>query len=429
MPVVLTSLNRLYKSLWPCLAFFLATFASQYLSVIDRQWHSTLLYILPVGLCALTLGFSLKFNQSRISQAIIILALVLIYKHNNSLQNLFHQDTAIILLSFCLLILSFSKDRQLLSTHGFLRCIVLSIALALAHVMQDPAWHNQSWLISFQTHIKAFLAPGLTQLTLNLEVLPLASFSALTLVFCFAFMQAITALISNTALYACLAIAQGLLIAISFTQLNDLQLAMLYCSILLIFLIQVLNTSYNMAYRDELTGIPSRRALNHLLLSLGRKYTIAMLDIDHFKKFNDTHGHDIGDEVLRMVAFKIAKVTGSGKPFRYGGEEFTIVFPNKSPEQAVIHLEQLRETIAQYEMTVRKSKRPKDNTEDKQARAKRGRGKSKGTASQKHDTLSVTISIGVANRQGDVKTPEQVIKAADKALYRAKKNGRNCVSS
>jgi len=97
----------------------------------------------------------------------------------------------------------------------------------------------------------------------------------------------------------------------------------------LILTMSVLRDSYNMAFRDDLTGIPSRRALNENLQGLGRRYTIAMLDVDHFKNFNDTYGHDVGDQVLKMVARKMMDVGGGGKAFRYGGEEFTILFAGR----------------------------------------------------------------------------------------------------
>jgi diguanylate cyclase (GGDEF)-like protein len=184
--------------------------------------------------------------------------------------------------------------------------------------------------------------------------------------------------------------------------------------------------SHDMAYRDELTALPSRRALNQLMLSLGRRYTIAMLDIDHFKKFNDTHGHDIGDEVLQMVAAKIARVGGGGKPFRYGGEEFTIVFPGKTPEQAEQQLEALRAEIESYRMVVRQDQRRKQS---KSARKTGRPGRSKrGNKAPRQQTLSVTISIGYATRDPELKLPEAVIKVADQALYRAKNKGRNCIS-
>jgi diguanylate cyclase (GGDEF)-like protein len=181
--------------------------------------------------------------------------------------------------------------------------------------------------------------------------------------------------------------------------------------------------SQDMAYRDELTALPSRRALNQKLLNLGRSYTIAMLDIDHFKKFNDTHGHDIGDEVLKMVASRIARVGGGGTAFRYGGEEFSVVFSGKSPEQAEASLETLRKTIEQYKMVVRQDSRKSTATAGKKARVSRGKN------DPKYKSLSVTISIGYAARDTAHRLPEAVIKAADEALYRAKKQGRNCLSA
>jgi GGDEF domain-containing protein len=178
-----------------------------------------------------------------------------------------------------------------------------------------------------------------------------------------------------------------------------------------------------MAYRDELTSLPSRRALNQALLNPGRRYTVAMLDIDHFKKFNDTHGHDVGDEVLRMVAAKIARTGGGARPFRYGGEEFTILFPGKTPDQAQAHLEALRGAIENYRMLVRRNLRKSGNDTGKRARVRRGKN------DPRHQALSVTISIGYAERSSKSKLPEAVIKAADQALYRAKQKDRNRLSS
>jgi PleD family two-component response regulator len=156
-----------------------------------------------------------------------------------------------------------------------------------------------------------------------------------------------------------------------------------------------------------------------LLLSLGRRYTIAMLDIDHFKKFNDTHGHDIGDEVLRMVAMKIARVGGGGKAYRYGGEEFTVVFAGKTAAQAQPHLEALRASIEEYRMLLRRNPRKGKGSPGRQARVARGKN------NPRHRALAVTVSIGYAERKPELKLPEAVIKAADTALYRAKQQGRN----
>ncbi|WP_432666613.1 GGDEF domain-containing protein [Wukongibacter baidiensis] len=178
----------------------------------------------------------------------------------------------------------------------------------------------------------------------------------------------------------------------------------------LILIIGVVEASYFMAYSDELTGIPARRALNESMMKLGGKYVIAMTDIDFFKKFNDTYGHDTGDEVLKMVASGLQKVKSGGKAFRYGGEEFTIVFPGKTQKDVIPHLEELRENISKQKYSYKKKRKVN--------------GKEKIVSKD----LSVTISIGVAEKSDKYKSPEEVLKAADKALYRAKKKGRNCVS-
>src|SRR5258708_12981696 len=70
-----------------------------------------------------------------------------------------------------------------------------------------------------------------------------------------------------------------------------------------------------------------------------------MLDVDHFKKFNDTYGHDSGDHALRMVASKLAHVSGGGRAYRYGGEEFAVVFPGKSLAEAAVAMDKLRRVI------------------------------------------------------------------------------------
>ena len=114
-----------------------------------------------------------------------------------------------------------------------------------------------------------------------------------------------------------------------------------------------------------------------------------------------------------MVASHINKVGGGGKPFRYGGEEFTVVFPGKSKKEARPFLESLRESIACAHFNVRGKNRVK-TTPKKKRRAKNPQG------------VSVTISIGAAEPGRNLSKPDEVIKAADKALYRAKKKGRNC---
>lgn len=182
--------------------------------------------------------------------------------------------------------------------------------------------------------------------------------------------------------------------------------------------IGVLQDAFRMAFRDELTGLPSRRALNERIAGIGGDYAVAMLDVDRFKSFNDTYGHDLGDQVLKMVAARIARVGGGGKAFRYGGEEFTVLFPGTDAEDAILHLETLREEIESYRMALRGTDRP---ARTKGAKRQRGGWRGK-------NAVSVTVSIGVAERNGRFGTPQAVIEAADRALYRAKEKGRNRLS-
>jgi diguanylate cyclase (GGDEF)-like protein len=234
----------------------------------------------------------------------------------------------------------------------------------------------------------------------------------------------------------------------------------------LILAASLIETSYVLAYHDELTGIRGRRAFNESLLSLDQQYAIAIVDIDHFKKFNDTYGHDVGDQVLCMVASRLSEVSGGGQAFRCGGEEFSIVFRNASAKDAFEHLEALRRVVEKSSFHLRGSDRRAARSAEKSGdirkdlrtggsdRRKPGKKKS-GRAAGKElsgrlfeddrasdgfadrfserssdrlsDHLSVTVSIGVAEPSTRYRQPEQVIQAADQALYRAKHKGRNRV--
>lgn len=178
----------------------------------------------------------------------------------------------------------------------------------------------------------------------------------------------------------------------------------------------LLESSYRMAYHDELTGLPARRAFNDALIRLDDRYAIAVVDIDHFKKFNDTYGHETGDQVLRMVASRLARVSGGGEAFRFGGEEFCIVFPRQTVRDALPYLERLRADIADVPFVLRGQDRPVRTIEDR-------------TRAERESRLEthVTISIGVAGANGKLVNVDDNLRAADKALYKAKKNGRNRV--
>jgi two-component system cell cycle response regulator len=165
--------------------------------------------------------------------------------------------------------------------------------------------------------------------------------------------------------------------------------------------------SLEMAITDQLTGLHNRRYMSRHLDTLlsgakknGRPLAFVIMDIDFFKHVNDTHGHDIGDEVLKEFASRIsANVRGIDLACRYGGEEFVVVMPDTDTAFAYNIAERLRQSI--------------ETTPVKISRAP--------------GALSITISIGIAKLESDADTAEQLLHRADQALYRAKRSGRNKV--
>jgi diguanylate cyclase (GGDEF)-like protein len=179
----------------------------------------------------------------------------------------------------------------------------------------------------------------------------------------------------------------------------------------------VIERTYQLAYRDPLTGLPGRRALADLMDRLTGTYVIAVVDVDRFKNFNDSHGHDAGDHALRMVAFKLAEIRGGGRAFRHGGEEFVVIFPSATLEDALVHLEEVRERIAGHAFTIRSARRPRQRP----ARPERTQPSGK--------TVHLSVSIGAACPQDAETAPEAVLAAADTKLYEAKRGGRNRLAS
>jgi diguanylate cyclase (GGDEF)-like protein len=203
----------------------------------------------------------------------------------------------------------------------------------------------------------------------------------------------------------------------------------------LLLVASIIENSYVLAYHDELTSLPARRAFNEALLHLEAPYSIAVVDIDHFKSVNDTYGHDTGDEVLGMVAARLARVDGGGQAFRVGGEEFSILFPGKLTKEVLPHLDSLRALVEESRFRVRsipeRRSAPRGagrRIADKKGTTRRARPR-KFPADVSVEGLSVTVSIGVAESGPKTREVEQVIQDADKALYRAKKTGRNRVET
>jgi GGDEF domain-containing protein len=197
----------------------------------------------------------------------------------------------------------------------------------------------------------------------------------------------------------------------------------------------IVETSYLLAYHDELTTLPSRRAFHDALLRLEAPYSIAMVDIDHFKRCNDTYGHDAGDQVLRMVAARLARVSGGGQAYRCGGEEFAILFSGKTTAEVLDHLEKLRADIEASTLRLRgPDRRHETRGPDRRNQRPRGRGQTGHAIRQlareaPSNEISVTASMGVATSRRENPSAEEVIQSADKALYRAKAGGRNRIET
>jgi diguanylate cyclase (GGDEF)-like protein len=406
--------NRITRLLPPVALLATGLWSMLTINQLPPAWQPMLIEVLPLAALSVAMLLSIRFNRSRYSFLLLFLAFAWVAQTQLRGQILPATES----LLFATLIVngfafSLLKDRSLFSIHGLLR---VGILMLQAGAIWYLVTHAPALPMALQQH-EWFTLPEALAMFVQLPDGVIVAAMIINLA------HVTLSLVRNSSIQATFFGCQLGLLGIASGYPHDAFVPFLVTSCGLMVALAIILDSHDMAYRDELTALPSRRALNQALLSLGRRYTIAMLDIDHFKKFNDTHGHDVGDEVLQMVAAKIARIGGGGKPFRYGGEEFTVVFPGKTPEQAQAQLEALRATIENYRMVVRQDQRKSGKSAGKQARVRRGRN------DPRQQTLSVTISIGYAARSADTKLPEAVIKSADQALYRAKQKGRNCLSS
>jgi len=388
------------KSLLPVLILIMGAFyAYQRYELIPVSVLYGIIFI-PVMLAILAIGLTIYFNRSKVFFYALIIVIA------NAALGLGWAKTELSyallsgLLPLQLLILILLPDRGVISVRALpaYASMLLTTVFAVIVVMNSPVWATQVFLTDWLP-ARYF---DWTQLSQTVLAICFAVFLYI-LVLCF--VRPSSQMSAGLGVFI-------LLVAQMHSSNVSASLNILSTAALLICLYAVTQESWRMAYLDELTGLPARRALREKFQQMSGLYAIGMLDVDFFKKFNDTYGHDTGDAVLQMIAGKMNRVTGGGLPYRFGGEEFSIVFKGMNSTEARPHLEALCVSIANTPFVINRGSRRKS---DKRARLK------------KNKSVAVTVSIGVAESNSSVSSPWDVIKLADRALYRAKQNGRNRV--
>lgn len=398
-------MKRIFSKLVPEAAILVAVFSLLTVRALSGT-ASTLATVFPFTVVAAALLLGWRFNRSRLVFAIALLALAeyVLLRGIETPRDLvlFHAMT--FLLPINLALVALLPERGTLTPAGLLRWVLLSVQIVIvifvAQAFARPA-------LAFLT---ARVLPARLFAWTPIEQPSIIAFLAIGVLLVMAWMREPQSPVRGY-FYALIAVFFG----ISWRAEGPGQELWL-ATAGLVLVVAVVEASYLMAYRDGLTELPGRRALNEALPRLSGQFTVAMVDVDHFKRFNDTYGHDAGDHVLRLVAARLAQAPGGGTAYRYGGEEFALVFPGKGQDECLPHLEELRETVETSRFTMRRRFRPRIKPKNDKGRKSR-------------QAIIITVSIGVAERNHRHSTPDQVVQAADKALYRAKEAGRNRVAT
>lgn len=354
------------------------------------------LRILPFILLPLGLILAVLFNKSKLFFTLLLTTLALMVLHTHQNENRFFD-----LLFFCsgllipinTLFFSGTQERGIFSPPGKVKMILLGIqGIFVVYCLL----FQEVWLSALKSHA---IFPAEIQRNMVPDDL-------VTLVFILSLLFFILKDFFKRDSNQSLQFFSLVTLFMAFLKPNDVLWYSLFLSGNGFYhLLTLLKKSYTMAYLDDLTGIPGRRALNEDLQKLSGLFTLAMVDIDHFKQFNDKYGHDIGDEALRHVAKTMKRAVRGGRIYRFGGEEFTLIYPSRDTAHALINLEEIRRRVETEplitDMGSRKSKTGKK--------------------------LPLTVSLGLAESSADSR-PSEVLKLADQALYRAKEKGRNQTS-
>jgi diguanylate cyclase (GGDEF)-like protein len=374
-----------------------------------------IVFIAPYVFYGFTAFLGLKLNQSRIFFTSLFWACLYFLINNYNISGVdlrFHEGQLVRFLSLStpvvLILLYMIKERYILGWSGALRLLIVAAPVmgsvwlstriarsSFPYLLGRPLFDFEFWLLPDLTIFLVFfwVTFFIWQKDKSIQKFKQAIYvNMLPLIFSFNFAAGRKPMDVET----------NILSAFSFSVMG------------FVFLYALYQMYWEKVYIDELTGIPNRRAFDEYLKKLGKKYVIAMIDVDHFKKFNDNYGHLEGDNVLRYVAKHITEGAG-GASFRYGGEEFSVIYRGIEIKYVLNILDQMRADLASSDFYLRSSE------EVRQFKTKKNR---KNTRSNKK-TVNVTISIGIAHKSLSKKDVQDVIDTADKALYRAKDNGRN----
>ncbi len=376
---------------------------------MDEQFGSFHIIILLVLLSAIVL--SLIFHRSRLFFLLFTTLMMTLFieyfdimRHQTPpppYMNTFGSENDFFILTFLpwlFIGLSFLKDRGIFTRQGVTIFLFTGLILLLyfATIRFQLAWISE--LMAFKGHLFSFKM--LSDTTLISWILLLLLSSVLKVLH-----------YKSEAIFWLITLG-FILVAFLPKTVDTFIMGSFIASLITIY--YIISKSYYMAYIDELTQLKGRRAMNEYMLRLSSDYTIVLGDIDHFKKFNDTYGHDVGDEVLKLVARELSKTGGQAEVFRWGGEEFALIFNAKDAAHATHYTDKVRQNIQAQAFILRSKSRPQSKPKEPKP-------------AEKKEALHITMSFGVAQKQHAQQTPHDVLKEADKKLYQAKESGRNCV--
>ena len=383
-----------------------------------HEWfmmHETIgvMHLVALAIIGFSLSLTLVFHRSRLFFVLLLLAgfsfLAELFEYLRHTQESLSYGRSVgvvfdlYILTFIpalIIVISSLKDRGVVTTIGWLRFLALAILwLGFVYILMAE--------VKFLEWMKA-------QSFLPFSFFGWHDIQMLILLISLSFFIARAIIKPFRTEYIYLVTYIGVILVVTLPKTLD-HFIIMTTLIALIVIIDIISRSYYMAYIDELTDLKGRRAMNEALVRLGGQYTLVMGDIDHFKNFNDTYGHDIGDEVLKLVATELMKVKGGGEAYRWGGEEFVLLFANKETSQVLEFVEKVRVGIEKHPFCLRNKHRPDIKPKKVKKRL------------VSPEMVHITMSFGVAEKLKEDLGPEDVMKRADKKLYVAKKAGRNCV--